>query len=129
ALREKDGDGWKTWTWAEHADEVARAASGLRALGVEPGDRVVLMMANSQAFHVLDVAVLMLAATPVSIYNSSSPEQIEYLVGHCGATIGIVGDDSFLARFEPVRDRLPKLRSLGVVKPGEKAHDFTYASL
>jgi len=129
ALRERDGEGWRSWTWSQVADEVARVAAGLRGLGVGPGDRVVLMMPNRQAFHVLDVATLMLGATPVSIYNSSAPDQIEYLVGHSGATVGIVGDDSFLARFAPVRGALADLRTLGVVDPGEADHDVTYAEL
>ncbi|MCB0978404.1 MAG: long-chain fatty acid--CoA ligase, partial [Acidimicrobiales bacterium] len=129
ALREKDGEGWRSLTWQQYADDVARAAAGLRELGVGPGDRVVLMMANSIPFHIADMAALMIGATPVSIYNSSSPEQIEYLVGHCEAKVGLVGDDSFLARFAPVRDALPSLRSLGVVAPGDLDFDFTYDDL
>jgi long-chain acyl-CoA synthetase len=130
ALRDKQGgEAWNEWTWAEYAAEVAQVAAGLRELGVTAGDRVVLMMANRVEFHVLDIAVLMLGATPVSIYNSSSPEQIAYLVGHSGAVVGVVGDDAYLSRFAPVRDQLPSLRSLGIVDPGEGAHDFTFASL
>ena len=130
SLREKDQSGaWRELTWRDYADQVARAAGGLRDLGVGPGDRVVRMMPNSVPFHVLDTAILVLGATAVSIYNSSSPDQIEYLVGHCGAEVGIVGDDSYLARFAPVRDQLPALRSLGVVTPGAEAHDLTFADL
>ncbi|QXC59724.1 AMP-dependent synthetase/ligase [Aquihabitans sp. G128] len=129
ALRGKEGDAWRERTFAQYADEVARVAAGLRAQGVERGDRVVLMMRNMPEFHVLDVAALMIGATPISIYNSSAPDQIEYLVGHSGATVGIVEDDSFLARFEPVRDQLTSLRSLGVVQPGERAADFTWDDL
>ena len=84
------------WTFAEYADHVARAAAGLRALGVEPGDRVVLMMRNIPEFHVLDLAAAFCGATPVSIYNSSSPEQVAYLVSHCEAKVGIVEDAGFL---------------------------------
>ncbi|MCU1499627.1 MAG: Long-chain-fatty-acid--CoA ligase [Acidimicrobiales bacterium] len=129
ALRWKDGDAWQEWTFADYADRVARVAAGLRAQGVGRGDRVVLMMRNMPEFHVLDVAALMLGATPISIYNSSAPDQIEYLVGHSQATIGVVEDDSFLERFEPVRARLPSLRSLGVLRPGEGAADFTWDEL
>src|SRR3954466_5136655 len=82
ALRWRDGDGWGEWTWAEYADRVARAAGGLKALGVVPGDRVVLMLRNIPEFHVLDLAVGFCGATPVSIYNSSSAEQVRYLVSH-----------------------------------------------
>jgi long-chain acyl-CoA synthetase len=129
ALRWKEGDEWHEWTFTELADRVARAAGGLRDLGVARGDRIVLMMRNCPEFHVLDAAALMVGATPISIYNSSAPDQVEYLVGHSEAILGIVEDDSFLARFEPVRGALPSLKSLGVVRPGEKPADFTWDDL
>jgi long-chain acyl-CoA synthetase len=129
ALRWKDGDAWPEWTFDRYADLVARVAAGLRERGVSRGDRVVLMLRNVPEFHVLDVAALMVGATPISIYNSSAPEQVEYLVGNSGAVLGIVEDDSFLARFEPVRAALPSLKSLGVVRPGDRAADFTWDEL
>ena len=107
-------------TFAELGEKAARAAAGFRSLGIEPGDRVVLMMRNIPEFHWLDLGVLLCGATPVSIYNSSSPEQVEYLVGHCGAVVAVVEDKDFLAKFEPVRDKLPNLRTIvTVVDPAE----------
>ena len=129
ALRWKDGDDWGQMSYEDYRERVARAAAGLRALGVGHGDRVVLMLRNSPEFHILDTAALFLWSTPVSIYNSSSSEQIEYLAGHCDAVVGVVEDDGFLARFNPVRAALTELRTLGVVRPGAEAHDFTYADL
>ena len=109
-------------TFAEMGDKAARAAAGLRSLGVAPGDRVVLMMRNIPEFHWLDMAVLLCGATPVSIYNSSSPEQVEYLVGHCAAVVAIVENADFLAKFEPVRAALPSLRTIvTLVDPPELA--------
>ena len=113
ALRSKeDDDRWRSWTYDEYADRVARAAAGLSALGVGPGDRVVLMMRNIPEFHVVDLAVAFLGATSISIYNSSPPEQVAYLVGHCQAKVAIVEDGEFLERFQSVRDELPKLERL-----------------
>jgi len=129
AVRWKEGDDWKEWTFSEVAELVAKVAGGLKAQGVQRGDRVVLMMRNIAHFHVIDVAVLMLGATPISIYNSSAPDQVEYLVNHSGAVVGIVEDDSFLQRFAAVRDQLTKLRTIGVLKPGELAADFTWDDL
>jgi len=118
ALRWRDADGtWLSWTTAELADRVARAAVGLRELGVRPGQRVLLMLRNIPEFHVADLAVLFCGATPVSIYNSSAPEQIAYLAGHAEAGVAIVEDAGFLARFDPVRDRLPLLTGFVVVRP------------
>ena len=107
-------------TFAELGEKAARAAAGFRSLGIEPGDRVVLMMRNIPEFHWLDLGVLLCGATPVSIYNSSSPDQVEYLVGHCGAVVAVVEDKDFLAKFEPVRVKLPNLRTIvTVVDPAE----------
>ena len=124
ALRAKDGDRWVEWTYSDLADRVARAAAGLRTLGVEPGDRVVLMMRNIPEFHVVDLATMFCGATAVSIYNSSPPEQVAYLVGHSGAKVAIVEDMGFAERFGAVRDELPKLEHL-VVLTGDGVADST----
>jgi long-chain acyl-CoA synthetase len=105
-------DTWEEWTYREYADRVAAAAAGLSAIGVGPGDRVVLMMRNIPAFHVIDLAVAFCGATAVSIYNSSPPEQIQYLVGHCKAKVAVVEDLEFLDRFMAVRDDLPDLQTI-----------------
>jgi long-chain acyl-CoA synthetase len=73
---------------------------------------VVLMMRNIPDFHPIDLGVATLGATSISIYNSSSAEQVEYLVGHCKAKLAIVEDDSFEDRFTKVRDQLPALETV-----------------
>ena len=91
ALRAKRADGtYAEWTYADYAARVAAAAAHLRSLGVGPGDRVVLMMRNIPEFHFIDLGVAALGATSISIYNSSSPEQVGYLTGHCKAALAIV---------------------------------------
>ncbi len=114
-----DDETWDHWTYAEYRDRVARVAAGLRELGVGSGDRVVLMLRNIPEFHVVDLAVAVLGATPVSIYNSSAPDQIAYLAGHCDAVVAVVEDRTFLDRFVGVRDQLPKLHHFVVVRPDD----------
>ena len=120
ALRERQADeSFRQWTYAEHAQRTASAAAHLRSLGVSPGDRVVLMMRNIPDFHFIDLAVTALGATAISIYNSSAPDQVEYLVGHCQAAVAIVENDSFEERFAKVRDELPCLHTmLNLSHPG-----------
>jgi len=131
ALRWRNEDeSWGEWTFSDYADQVARAAAGMQAMGVAPGQRIVLMMRNLREFHVLDMAAYFCGATSISIYNSSSPEQIQYLVDHCGAGFGVFEDASFMARLQDVKDNLPALQHVGVLDPeGASGYDFTYADL
>jgi long-chain acyl-CoA synthetase len=121
-VRWKDADGaWHGWTMSVLADVTARLATGLAGLGVGKGDTVVLMLRNRPEFHALDLAVLFLGATPVSIYNSSAPEQIDYLVNDCKAKVAVVEDDAFLERFLKVRESLTTLESIVLIEPSETA--------
>ncbi|CAN5776217.1 AMP-dependent synthetase/ligase [soil metagenome] len=114
---DEERGGWQSWTWREVADLAAKAAGGLRRAGVGPGDRVLLMMANRPDFHWYDIAAQLLRATPVSIYNSSSPEEISYLAGHAEADIAIVENEGFLDRILKVRHELPTLTQIYVIEP------------
>ncbi len=84
-------------TWEEYRDRVQRLAGGLHALGVGRGDTVAFMLTNRPEFHLLDTAAMHLGATPFSIYNTSSVEQIEYLLADAGNRLMIV-EAAFLER-------------------------------
>jgi long-chain acyl-CoA synthetase len=119
ALHSRTGDAdrpWSVTTVADYAENVASAAAGLLAHGVRPGDRVLLMMRNRPEFHWFDLAAQFIRATAVSIYNSSSPEEIEYLAQHAGAKIAII-EDRYVERVAGVRDRLKSLQRIFVLTP------------
>jgi len=123
ALRWLDGTAWKESTWADYGDQAARFAGALGDLGVGHGDRVVLMMRNRPEFHIADVASMLVGATPVSIYNSSSAEQVAFIAGNCGARVAIVEDAAFLATLLEARPRLPDLRYIVVIEEVEHGPD------
>ena len=107
---------WQNYTYADVRSLTARTAAGLQALDVEPGERVMLMMRNRPDFHWLDLGAQFVRATPVSIYNSSSPEELQYLAEHAEARVIIVEDSSFLDRVLEVRDQLPLLEHIFVIE-------------
>jgi long-chain acyl-CoA synthetase len=124
ALRGRDdatGE-WHELTWRQYADRARRAAAGLRRLGVGRGDRVALMIRNVVDFHVADIAALLVGATPFSIYNSSAPDQVQYLISHAEAKVAIVEHPDFLERVAKVRDELPTLATI-VLMSGEPTTD------
>lgn len=117
-------------TWAGYADQACRVAGGLADLGVDAGDRVILMMGNRPEFHVVDIACVLLGATPISIYNSSSPEQVAYLAGHADATVAVAGDGEQLDRLLRAWPSLPVRGPLIIVDDAAAVNGpFSYGQL
>jgi long-chain acyl-CoA synthetase len=84
-------------TWEEYLAKVRRIAAGLAALGVKRGDTVALMMSNRTEFYPCDTAALHLGATPFSVYNTSSPEQIAYVFSNARNDV-VITERQFLDR-------------------------------
>jgi long-subunit acyl-CoA synthetase (AMP-forming) len=101
-------------TWREYAERTRRVAAGLAALGVERGDTVALMLTNRPEFHFCDAGAMHLGATPFSIYNTYTPEQIEYLVGDAGNTVAFT-EQAFAERLLAVREADNALEHVVVV--------------
>src|SRR4051794_26084013 len=92
-------------TWAQLRDRADALSAKLARLGVERGDTVALMLGNSPAFHVADLAAMTLGATPFSIYLTSSAEQVAYVVRDAGARVAIV-EPAFAPIVAPLVDHL-----------------------
>jgi long-chain acyl-CoA synthetase len=93
--------GGVTITWAEYNRRVRDIAAGLAALGVSRGDTVGLMLTNRPEFHLCDVAAMHLGAAPFSLYNTSAPEQINYILGNAGNAV-MICDAVFVDRIREV---------------------------
>jgi long-chain acyl-CoA synthetase len=112
ALRLKDSD--YEATYADYAEAVRRRAGGLAALGVKRGDTVGFMLVNRPAFVLTDCAAMHLGATCFSVYNTSSPEQIEYVVSDAANRV-IVTEQAYLERVLEARERVETLEHVVVV--------------
>ena len=106
AVRTKDDE--VSLTWSELRDRVDALAGGLAKLGVRRGDNVALMLCNRPEFHIADLAVMTLGATPFSIYVTFSPEQIAYVVGDAEAKVALI-EAQFAERVR--RPRTPDARA------------------
>jgi len=112
AIRTK-GDAF-TITWQELQARVDALAGGLAKLGVGRGDTVALMLSNCPEFHLCDLAAMMIGATPFSIYNTYSPEQIEYLLTDADAKI-VMCEQQYLPQILQARAQVPNLEHVIVV--------------
>src|ERR1043166_4563084 len=77
-------------TYAELRDETLRAGEILRALDIEPGDRVALMLADSPEFIASFVAIISLGAIAVPINLALRPEHQQFILNDCGACAAIL---------------------------------------
>ena len=84
------GDEQESMSWNEVADRVRRIAGGFAKLGVGKGDTVAMMLNNRPEFIPMDLGAVSLGAVPFSIYQTSSPEQIQYVVADAGAKVAVV---------------------------------------
>lgn len=107
------GDG-VSLTFAEYATRVRQLAGAFHALGVRRGDTVGFMLSNRPEFHLLDTAVMHLGGTSFSIYNTSSPEQIAYLLSDAGNRVMIV-EAAFLDRAQQAIASAGRVEHLFVV--------------
>jgi len=115
-------------TWAEYAARVERLARGLAALGLQRGDTVGLMLTNRPEFHIADTAAIHLGATPFSVYNTYTADQIEYLAGDAGNSIFIT-EKAFLDTLLAVRDRVGGVEHVIVVDGDGSGGTLTLAEV
>ncbi|MEW2525843.1 AMP-dependent synthetase/ligase [Streptomyces sp. NPDC047071] len=100
---------WEDVSATAFLAEVRAAAKGLISAGVGPGDRVGLMSRTRYEWTLFDFAIWSAGAVTVPVYETSSAEQIQWILGDSGAVACVVESDAHAAAVESVRDRLPAL--------------------
>jgi long-chain acyl-CoA synthetase len=110
--RKTAGGAWADVTAAQFRDEVHALAKGFIAAGVRSGDRVALMSHTRYEWTLIDYALWTAGAIVVPIYETSSAEQAEWILGNSEARAVIAENDKFAAMIGEARDRLPALEHL-----------------
>ncbi len=112
-LRRRSGGGqWLDVTAGQFRAEVSGLAKALIAAGIEPGDRVALMSATRYEWTLADYAIWAAGAVTVPVYETSSAEQVEWILGDSGAKAAIAETDKHAGIISGLKDRLPDLGQL-----------------
>jgi long-chain acyl-CoA synthetase len=115
---------WTDVTCAEAANQVRSAALGLISLGVQPGDRVSIFSATRYEWAILDLAILSVGAVTVPIYETSSAEQVRWVLQNSEAVLAFAETDAHAAMVTELTGELPALRRvLHIDGSGPKALD------
>ena len=115
---------WTDVTCAEAAGQIRSAALGLISLGVQAGDRVSIFSATCYEWAILDLAILSVGAVTVPIYETSSVEQVRWVLQDSAAVLAFAESDAHAAMVTELTGELPALRRvLHIDGSGPKALD------
>jgi long-chain acyl-CoA synthetase len=109
--RRVEGD-WLPVTALALMDDIEAIGAGLMAAGVQPGERVALMSRTRYEWLLYDMAILSVGAVTVPVYETSSGEQVEWILSDSGAVAVVVENDRQYDMVAAMRERLPALRDL-----------------
>jgi long-chain acyl-CoA synthetase len=117
-LAYREGDRFVEVSARDVAEEVRRIAAGLIALGVQPGDRVALMSRTRIEWTYLDYAIQATGGVTVPIYETSSADQVEWILSDSGAVMLLCETAAHAEVARAVADRLPACRHVLVIEEG-----------
>ena len=118
AFARREGTRWVDVTNAQFLAEVRALAKGLVAAGVAVGDRVALMSKTRYEWTLADFAIWSAGAVAVPIYETSSAEQVSWILGDSGCVAVIVETPTHARTLAEVRDDLPGLRDVWQIDAG-----------
>ena len=126
ALKSKKGDRWVDVSVPEMRDTVRHFSTGLRVLGVKPGDRVALLAENRPEWAMSDFAILALGAVTVPVYPTLLGWQIEYILNDAGAVVVICSTNEQLQKVLAIKAHCPSVHNIIICDPPE---DLPYGVL
>jgi long-chain acyl-CoA synthetase len=112
AYRRPVGDGWESMSWAQAGERVTALAAGLIALGIEPEQRVAIISSTRVDWALVDFAILCAGAATTTVYPTTNPEDVAYILADSGARLVFAEDDAQIAKLTAHRDELPELMTV-----------------
>ncbi|MBM10130.1 MAG: long-chain fatty acid--CoA ligase [Magnetovibrio sp.] len=109
SIREKAFGIWQSWTWSEVAEEVRMLACGLKSLGINDGDKVIICGDNRPRLYWSMTAVQAMGCIPVPVYQDSVAEEMQYIYEHAEARFSIVEDQEQVDKVLEIKEKLPAL--------------------
>ncbi len=120
----RDGASWVPITAAEFSTAVSELARGLVAAGVQPGDRVALMAKTRYEWTLVDFAVWAAGGVSVPVYESSSAEQLRWILADSGAVAVVLENDGHAKALTQVRGDLSDLAHHWVIDGKDAARSL-----
>ncbi|MBV9162026.1 MAG: long-chain fatty acid--CoA ligase [Pseudonocardiales bacterium] len=121
SFRRRVDGGWMDVTAREFADQVTAVAKGLIAAGIEHGDRIALLSKTRYEWTLVDYAILAAGGSTVPIYETSSPEQVEWILSDSGAKAIVVETRAHHDMVQGLVDRLSEPALIWQIDPATRS--------
>ncbi len=112
AFKYKENNRWISTSWNELNHITETIACALEIIGLKEEDNITVFSANRPEILITDFAAYANRAVPISIYSTSSADQVEYIVNDAKAEIIFVGDKKQYAIARSVQKKLKHLRQI-----------------
>src|SRR3954462_12467244 len=123
ALMYKKGDEWIDISFEEFGDAVREIALGLMSLGLEKGDRISILANTRPEWAFACFGILSMGGVSVSIYQTNSPSEVQYVANHSESKAIFVEDAEQLAKVRACRAEMPALEHIVIVEPSDDSSD------
>jgi long-chain acyl-CoA synthetase len=123
ALKYKKDDAWVDISFEEFGEAVRETALGLMALGIEKGDRISILSNTRPEWAFACFSILSAGGVSVSIYQTNSPSEVQYVANHSESKAIFVEDAEQLAKVRQCRADLPALEHIFIFEPSEDSAD------
>jgi len=114
--RKADGR-WQSQSWREAAEQVASLAAALNRLGLEQGDRVIIVSENRPEWCIADLAVMAAGCVTVPAYTTNTERDHQHIIDNSGASAVIVSTDRLAKALLPAVVRSSQIRHIIGVEP------------
>ncbi len=109
AMREKDLGIWQAWSWSQVLDQVRALACGLKAMGLERGDKVAIIGDNRPRLYWTMVATQAVGGVPLPIYQDSVADEMVFVIEHAEARFAVAEDQEQVDKLLEIWERTPRL--------------------
>ncbi len=123
AMNWKTENGWKSLTWGGYHDRCRAFGGALLALGYKPGDTVAITGNNCPEWIIADVGAMYVRGVAGGIYQTSTPEQLEYVAHHMEAKVLVIEDKLQWDKVAQVRERLTHLLRVVMIRDADQVED------
>jgi long-chain acyl-CoA synthetase len=112
AMRHKHYGIWQPYTWKDYYVNVKSMALGLLSLGLEPGDKVLIVGDNAPEWYYAELAAQAAHGVSVGAYSDLTPTEIKYIAENSETRFAVVQDEEQVDKLLLVKDALPRVKKL-----------------